>query len=94
MCGKSTGHIHAVNMTHEKTLLEKRIGYLGVSLCMHPEHELMLLLVNTLQLDLKSDNQLEVSGTWAIIVYQFQKWVFSSMFYFYYLGCNGSYCIK
>ena len=55
------GHIHAVNMTHEKTLLEKRAGYLAVSLVMHPDHELMLLLINTLQLDLKSDNHLEVA---------------------------------
>lgn len=57
----SFGHIHAIKMVSEKKLLEKRVGYLAVCLVLHPQHEFMLLLVNSLQIDLKSDNFLEVS---------------------------------
>eukprot|EP00455_Lapot_gusevi_P047326 TRINITY_DN637_c0_g3_i4.p1 TRINITY_DN637_c0_g3~~TRINITY_DN637_c0_g3_i4.p1 ORF type:complete len:1210 (-),score=506.44 TRINITY_DN637_c0_g3_i4:151-3717(-) len=63
----SFGHIHAVNLTHERTLAEKRVGYLGVSLCLHSEHELMLLLINTLQHDLRSDNHLEVAAALIVV---------------------------
>jgi AP-4 complex subunit epsilon-1 len=41
----SFGHIHAVKLTHGTRMSEKRVGYLCVSICLHPEHELMLLLV-------------------------------------------------
>jgi AP-4 complex subunit epsilon-1 len=54
------GHIHAINMTQQTNLLCKRVGYLACSLCLHPEHELITLLVNTMRRDLKSTNHLEV----------------------------------
>lgn len=62
MLGQSAdfGHIHAVNMTQQTNLLCKRVGYLACSLCLHPEHELITLLVNTMRRDLKSSNHLEV----------------------------------
>ena len=61
------GHIHAVNLAHEKSLMEKRVGYLAVSLCLHAGHELMLLLINTIQQDLRSDNFLEVSMALIVV---------------------------
>lgn len=45
----SFAYIHAVKMTQDKNLLCKRIGYLACSLCLDNEHELLLLLINTIQ---------------------------------------------
>lgn len=62
MLGHDAGfaYIHAVKLTHEKSLLAKRIGYLTCNLFLHRDHELMLLLINTMQRDLNSANHLEV----------------------------------
>lgn len=62
----SFGHIHAVKLTRASKLVDKRVGYMACSLCLHKDHELMLLLVGGLQTDLQSQNQLEVST--ALIV--------------------------
>jgi len=56
----SFAYIHAVKLTHEKNLLAKRIGYLACNLFLHKDHELMLLLINTMSRDLQSANHLEV----------------------------------
>merc|ERR550525_709128 len=56
----SFAHINAVKLTHEKNLFAKRIGYLACNLFLHKDHELMLLLINTMQRDLQSANHLEV----------------------------------
>ncbi|KAL5019552.1 hypothetical protein ScPMuIL_002444 [Solemya velum] len=51
--------IHAVKFAQKGTALEKRIGYLACSLLLNENHELILLLVNTIQKDLKSSNLLD-----------------------------------
>eukprot|EP00921_Rhytidocystis_pertsovi_P003025 GHVQ01005038.1.p1 GENE.GHVQ01005038.1~~GHVQ01005038.1.p1 ORF type:complete len:859 (-),score=114.24 GHVQ01005038.1:1882-4458(-) len=58
----SFSYIHAVKLTHEKQLLCKRMGYLACNVFLHKDHELMLLLINTIQRDLSSVNHLEVSA--------------------------------
>jgi len=56
----SFSYIHAVNLSRDKTLSVKRIGYLASSLFFGPENELLILLVATLQADLGSKNVHEV----------------------------------
>jgi AP-4 complex subunit epsilon-1 len=58
----SFGHIHAVKMTHDKSLPLKRTGYLAVALFLDERHDLiiLILMVNTIQKDLRSDNYLIV----------------------------------
>ncbi|XP_077212297.1 AP-4 complex subunit epsilon-like [Tasmannia lanceolata] len=56
----SFGYIHAVKMTHDDSLLLKRTGYLAVTLFLNEDHDLIILIVNTIQKDLKSDNYLLV----------------------------------
>lgn len=51
-------YIHAVKMTCEPGTMNKKVGYLATSLFLHESHELLILIVNTLQQDLKSDNPL------------------------------------
>jgi AP-4 complex subunit epsilon-1 len=54
----SFGYIHAVKMTHEPHITSKKVGYLATSLFLDDSHDLLILIVNTLQQDLKSDNPL------------------------------------
>lgn len=56
----SFGYIHAVKMTHDENLLVKRTGYLAVTLFLNEDHDLIILIVNTIQKDLKSENYLVV----------------------------------
>ena len=56
----SFGYIHAVKFTQHSSLFEKRVGYLAVGTLLHEDHELILLLVNTIQRDLKSTNVVEI----------------------------------
>ncbi|XP_070546888.1 AP-4 complex subunit epsilon-1-like [Ptychodera flava] len=56
----SFGYIHALKFAQQGTLLDKRVGYLAVSLFLHENHELVVLLINTLQRDLRSTNIVEV----------------------------------
>nr|XP_034987319.1 AP-4 complex subunit epsilon-1 isoform X1 [Zootoca vivipara] len=56
----SFGYIHAIKLAQQGNLFEKRVGYLAVSLFLHENHELLLLLVNTVVKDLQSTNLLEV----------------------------------
>ena len=62
MLGSETsfGYINGVNMTQEQGLLYKRVGYLAVSQFLHEEHELIILLINSIQRDLKSTNHVFV----------------------------------
>jgi AP-4 complex subunit epsilon-1 len=45
----SFGYIYAIKLASSKSLLEKRVGYLAVSLCVPNNHELLLLIIATLQ---------------------------------------------
>jgi AP-4 complex subunit epsilon-1 len=54
----SFGYIQAVKMTHDDNLLLKRSGYLAVTLFLNKDYDLIILIVNTIQKDLKSDNYL------------------------------------
>lgn len=57
----SFGYIHAVNMAQKgKNPFEKRVGYLAVSLLLHEDHELTILLVQTILRDLRSANYLDI----------------------------------
>ncbi|KAL8504407.1 hypothetical protein ACS0TY_022947 [Phlomoides rotata] len=56
----SFGYIHAVKMTHDENLQLKKTGYLAVTLFLNEDHDLIILIVNTIQKDLKSDNYLVV----------------------------------
>jgi AP-4 complex subunit epsilon-1 len=47
----SFGYIHAVKMTHDDSLLLKRTGYLAVTLFLNEDHDLIILIVNTIQKD-------------------------------------------
>ncbi|KAK7309460.1 hypothetical protein RJT34_06209 [Clitoria ternatea] len=58
----SFGYIHAVKITHHHNLLLKRTGYLAVTLFLNDDHDLIILIVNTIQKDLASDNYLVVSA--------------------------------
>ncbi|GAA0154170.1 membrane traffic protein [Lithospermum erythrorhizon] len=56
----SFGHIHAVKITHHANISLKRTGYLAVTLLLDQDHDLIILIVNTIQKYLKSDNYLVV----------------------------------
>ena len=59
----SFGHIHAVNVAQQTSLVGKRVGYLASAVCLNSAHELTTLLVNTFRRDLKSTNHMEVRRT-------------------------------
>ncbi|KAG4380105.1 hypothetical protein GLYMA_16G109200v4 [Glycine max] len=63
----SFGHIHAVKMTHDDSLLLKRTGYLAVTLLLNDDDDLIILIVNTIQKDLKSDNYLVVCAALSAV---------------------------
>jgi hypothetical protein len=55
-------YIHALNMTQSPRLLDKRVGYLCTASFLNDDHELLLLLLNSVRKDLDSTNILEVSA--------------------------------
>ncbi|XP_075431792.1 AP-4 complex subunit epsilon-1 isoform X2 [Ascaphus truei] len=61
------GYIHAIKLAQQGNLLEKRVGYLSVSLFLHENHELLLLLVNTVLKDLQSSNLVEVCMALTVV---------------------------
>ncbi|RIB15384.1 armadillo-type protein [Gigaspora rosea] len=68
------GHIHAVKLAQSaKGLWDKRIGYLACSLFLHETHELSIMLINTLQKDLKSNNYLEVCAALTALCHLLNK---------------------
>jgi len=56
----SIGYVEAIKFAQQPNILDKRVGYLAVSLFLHENHELIVLLINTLQKDLRSTNVMEV----------------------------------
>ncbi|CAG8612959.1 8865_t:CDS:10 [Paraglomus brasilianum] len=57
------GYIHAVKLAQSgKNIWEKRAGYLACSLFLYETHELSIMLINTVQKDLNSNNELEVNA--------------------------------
>ena len=56
----SFAYLFAVNLTQDKNIMNKRIGYLACSLLFDSDSEFYILLVASLQKDLQSDNWLEV----------------------------------
>ena len=56
----SFSHLHAVNLTQDKNILNKRVGYLACSLLLNENSEFLILLVASLQKDLQSSNWIEV----------------------------------
>ncbi|XP_012865411.1 PREDICTED: AP-4 complex subunit epsilon-1 [Dipodomys ordii] len=63
----SFGYIHAIKLAQQGNLLEKRVGYLAVSLFLHESHELLLLLVNTVVKDLQSTNLVEICMALTVV---------------------------
>ncbi len=61
-------HIHAVNFTHQRTLLNKRIGYLASSLFLDCNNSLVVLMVATIQSDLQSSNDLIISSALTALI--------------------------
>lgn len=55
----SFGFIHTIKLAQQGTGLEKRMGYIAAILLLHQDHELSLLLMNTIQKDLQSTNILD-----------------------------------
>lgn len=64
----SFGYIHAIKLVTSKSLLEKRVGYLASTLFIHPEDQLVLLLISSITRDLASDNILEISMALTAVV--------------------------
>ena len=62
MLGHDAGfsHLFAVNLTQDKNILNKRVGYLACSLLLNENSEFLILLVASLQKDLQSSNWVEV----------------------------------
>ncbi|KAI8530841.1 hypothetical protein RHMOL_Rhmol11G0090300 [Rhododendron molle] len=56
----SFGYVHAFKMTHDAARLLKQTGYLAVMLFLNEDHNLIILIINTIQENLKLDNYLVV----------------------------------
>ncbi|XP_042351610.1 AP-4 complex subunit epsilon-1 [Plectropomus leopardus] len=69
----SFSYIHAIKLAQQGTALEKRVGYLAVSLFLNESHELLLLLVNTVLKDLQSTNLIEVCMALTVVSQLFPK---------------------
>ncbi|XP_067037313.1 AP-4 complex subunit epsilon-1-like isoform X2 [Acropora muricata] len=63
----SSGYVEAIKFAEQQSTLDKRVGYLAASLFLHEDHELIVLLINTLQKDLKSTNVMEVCCALTVV---------------------------
>ncbi|XP_029992405.1 AP-4 complex subunit epsilon-1 [Sphaeramia orbicularis] len=69
----SFSYIHAIKLAQQGSVLDKRVGYLAVSLFLNESHELLLLLVNTVLKDLQSTNLIEVCMALTVVSQMFPK---------------------
>ncbi|KAJ3597018.1 hypothetical protein NHX12_003418 [Muraenolepis orangiensis] len=69
----SFSYIHAIKLAQQGTALDKRVGYLAVSLFLNESDELLLLLVNTVLKDLQSTNLIEVCMALTVVGQIFPK---------------------
>ncbi|KAJ8249351.1 hypothetical protein GJAV_G00233850 [Gymnothorax javanicus] len=69
----SFSYIHAIKLAQQGTGLEKRVGYLAVTLFLNESHDLLLLLVNTVLKDLQSTNLIEVCMALTVVSQIFPK---------------------
>lgn len=69
----SFSYIHAIKLAQQGSILDKRVGYLAVSLFLNESHELLLLLVNTVLKDLQSTNLIEVCMALTVVSQMFPK---------------------
>ncbi|XP_055011063.1 AP-4 complex subunit epsilon-1 [Boleophthalmus pectinirostris] len=66
-------YIHAIKLAQQGSILDKRVGYLAVCLFLNENHELLLLLVNTVLKDLQSTNLIEVCMALTVVSQMFPK---------------------
>uniref|UniRef100_A0AAY4ELC9 AP-4 complex subunit epsilon n=1 Tax=Denticeps clupeoides TaxID=299321 RepID=A0AAY4ELC9_9TELE len=69
----SFSYIHAIKLAQQGSAIEKRVGYLAVSLFLNESHDLLLLLVNTVLKDLQSTNLIEVCMALTVVSQLFPK---------------------
>ncbi|KAJ0029447.1 hypothetical protein NQD34_004444 [Periophthalmus magnuspinnatus] len=69
----SFSYIHAIKLAQQGSILDKRVGYLAVCLFLNENHELLLLLVNTVLKDLQSTNLIEVCMALTVVSQMFPK---------------------
>lgn len=69
----SFSYIHAIKLAQQGSVLDKRVGYLAVSLFLSENDELLLLLVNTVLKDLQSTNLIEVCMALTVVSQMFPK---------------------
>lgn len=69
----SFSYIHAIKLAQQGGVMEKRVGYLAVSLFLSEGHELLLLLVNTVLKDLQSTNLIEACMALTVVAQVFPK---------------------
>ncbi|XP_020347776.2 AP-4 complex subunit epsilon-1 isoform X2 [Oncorhynchus kisutch] len=69
----SFSYIHAIKLAQQGSVLEKRVGYLAVSLFLNETDEFLLLLVNTVLKDLQSTNLIEVCMALTVVSQMFPK---------------------
>ncbi|XP_067143231.1 AP-4 complex subunit epsilon-1-like isoform X2 [Centruroides vittatus] len=53
-------YIHSLKLAQQGNLHQKMIGYVAASIFLNKDHELVILLINTIQKDLKSSNIAEI----------------------------------
>ncbi|KAK6309372.1 hypothetical protein J4Q44_G00208350 [Coregonus suidteri] len=69
----SFSYIHAIKLAQQGSVLEKRVGYLAVSLFLNETDEFLLLLVNTVLKDLQSTNLIDVCMALTVVSQVFPR---------------------